>query len=39
MATSQPSDTHLAGRVRYGGPVQLIRLILFILYFSVGSIA
>ncbi|KAF3199944.1 hypothetical protein TWF106_003523 [Orbilia oligospora] len=33
------SDTHLAGKVRYGGFVQAVRLILFILYFSAGSIA
>ncbi|EPS39622.1 hypothetical protein H072_6578 [Dactylellina haptotyla CBS 200.50] len=36
---SQPPDTHLAGKVRYGGVSQAIRLIMFLLYFAAGSIA
>ncbi|KAF3929714.1 hypothetical protein AA313_de0207575 [Arthrobotrys entomopaga] len=38
-ASSPPSDTDLAGAVRYGGLLQVLRLILFLLYFSAGSIA
>ncbi|KAF3932389.1 hypothetical protein ABW19_dt0205279 [Dactylella cylindrospora] len=37
--TDKSSDTHLAGRIRYSGFSQFIRLILFLLYFSAGSIA
>ncbi|KAK6542256.1 hypothetical protein TWF694_006218 [Orbilia ellipsospora] len=37
--SSPPSDTDLAGAVRYGGLLQVLRLILFLLYFSAGSIA
>ncbi|EWC47699.1 hypothetical protein DRE_02899 [Drechslerella stenobrocha 248] len=37
-ASARSSDSHLAGRVRYGGVLQTVRLILFLLYFFVGSI-